>query len=1255
MVSISATLTLMDNFSNRLNGIDKSLAGAGSKMDKFKKSVEAPISSSAFNGAGKSIDDFGSRGIQATDMLKSGLDRADSALTSIAKTAASVAFTGLKIGGAALAGGLIASVKSAGDLEQSVGGVNKLFGDIASQDVMANARNAFKTAGRSMNEYLETATSYAPKLLSDLGGNAAAAAAQVDKAMVQMSDNSNTFGTQLGSLQDAYNGFAKGNYTMLDNLKLGYGGTGEEMMKLIKDAGVVERGFKSMDEISFSEIIDSVQVIQDRLKVTGTTAKEAATTLNGSFIMAKKSFANFLATGENVDQVVDSFLQFGSIAFKMANEMAPKLWAGIKTAFERVKPQIPGLLADTFGTVATTIGNMFGINIDPKIFDVIRNMSFENVAKTAQRAAKAILGVVVAVKGLRLATTIMSKFGVIGGGGGGSKNPFAKKGAFVADIKKSAAGFIKNAGNLALIYGAVKVFEEVIKAVKKLEGIPPVGDISPQLISVGIAVASVGGAMVLVGLALNKIKGAKKTLALGAIALLAISYTMKDIAKSMKAINDNVPTDIASVATKMLNIGIAVGSISLLAGVLGALVSTGIGAIIAGAGLTTLELVAHSMSSLAGAIGRINAEVPADISGVEGKINTLVHAVESITNSGLGNALAVIKSVFAAVETTAADVAIGALIAISNKLITLNAIQVPDDSQAKITKIVGAIKSITDSGLGRLLDTIKTVFGVAQAKAADVAIDSLISISRKLQELNKIGKIPDVTGKLKILDKNIAQIQNASTTFGSVNAGNAENALAAIKSIMKMLPKFQVLADKDVKDVRASLKIIDQNLEKLQDTTTFAGSMNASALLIASTALDNIMTLITKFDRLGAFTPKYVVDKLTTLDLNIEKLQDTTTFNGSMNSEALLTASTAIDNIMTLIPKFDRLAAFVVQDIREKLILIDNILEKVQNTTTFAGSMNANEVLTAGIAIDNIKVIIDKMNELSAKLSGFVAPDLTSLKTAISSLSGLGGGGGVASLANAIADLIPKLSNLSTALNTMTTTTVSGMTAIENSSKQGMANFATSVKTGGTQAVSAMVSTMAQIRSVAQSGSSSMVGIGAQIGNGLAVGMRSALGAITAAADEMVAQAEKAAQAKAKIHSPSRLFRDGVGKFLGLGVAVGMDKQSGIVAASSASLISNALNAAKDAVPQIGLGVGLKSEGGTPQVGLDRTAVFGSGDTGNASNEVTNSENSSLIINFDEGAIQITPSGDTDVDAKGLFDKFNKYIADQYNKNLRYV
>ena len=202
------------------------------------------------------------------------------------------------------------AVKHYAEYEQLVGGVETLFKDSADK-VQEYAANAYKTAGMSANEYMSTVTSFSASLLQSLGGDTNAAAEYANQALTDMSDNANKMGTSMEMIQNAYQGFAKQNYTMLDNLKLGYGGTKEEMARLIEDAAKLSDTVDAQD-MSFENIVKAINVVQTEMGITGTTAKEAGATIAGSVGAMKSAWSNLitgLADGNaDIGKLVDNLV-----------------------------------------------------------------------------------------------------------------------------------------------------------------------------------------------------------------------------------------------------------------------------------------------------------------------------------------------------------------------------------------------------------------------------------------------------------------------------------------------------------------------------------------------------------------------------------------------------------------------------------------------------------------------------------------------------------------------------------------------------------------------------------------------------------------------------------------------------------------------------------------------------------------------------------------------------------------------------------
>ena len=291
--------------------------------------------------------------------------------------------------GAALGAGLAKSIKTGANLEQAIGGIETLFKDSA-DEMIKNADNAFKTAGISANQYMEQATSFSASLLQSLDGDTQKAAKAADQAIIDMSDNSNKMGTNIRDIQNAYQGFAKQNYTMLDNLKLGYGGTKTEMERLLADAEKISG--QKYDINNLSDVYEAIHVIQEEMDITGTTSKEAASTLSGSFSSMKAAAENFLgdlALGRNVGpamvdlaesagtflfdnllpaigrvfaslpQAISALIQTGLPKFMASgSEMVMGLVSGIQTAGPQLAKRLPKLVQQGMDAISQNLPNI---------------------------------------------------------------------------------------------------------------------------------------------------------------------------------------------------------------------------------------------------------------------------------------------------------------------------------------------------------------------------------------------------------------------------------------------------------------------------------------------------------------------------------------------------------------------------------------------------------------------------------------------------------------------------------------------------------------------------------------------------------------------------------------------------------------------------------------------------------------------------------------------------------------------------------
>lgn len=287
------------NYADAVNNIEKV-----SKSAKDTAETLEDVDKKA-DGAGDSVEDAG----QAAKNADSGFTTWKATLANLASTAITKVISGCTQLAEKMADVTKSAVGYYAEYEQLVGGVETLFKD-SSGKLIGYAEKAYKTAGMSSNQYMDTATSFAASLIQGLGGDTAKAVELTNLAITDMSDNANKMGTDIGSIQDAYQGFAKQNYTMLDNLKLGYGGTQSEMIRLINDSGVLGEKIESLDNITFDQMIEAIHKIQDNLGITGTTALEAGTTISGSWSSVQALFENILTkVGSKLAPTVMGFLQ----------------------------------------------------------------------------------------------------------------------------------------------------------------------------------------------------------------------------------------------------------------------------------------------------------------------------------------------------------------------------------------------------------------------------------------------------------------------------------------------------------------------------------------------------------------------------------------------------------------------------------------------------------------------------------------------------------------------------------------------------------------------------------------------------------------------------------------------------------------------------------------------------------------------------------------------------------------------------------
>ena len=276
----------------------------------------------------------------------------------VAENVVKVSAAATTAGAAAVSALTTLAINSYADYEQLVGGVETLYKDSAAK-VQQYAADAYKTSGMTANEYMTTATSYAAALVSSLGGDTEQAAELSNMAVSDMADNWNKFGSSADSVQAAYNGFAKGQFQLLDNLKLGYGGTKEEMERLLDDANKLNAAqgkYTDYSIDSFSDIILAIHDIQTEYDITGTTEKEASTTISGSLSAAKAAWAN-LVTGvaddnANFGHLISNFVDSATTA---ASNIIPRVEVALNGAAKLIESLVPPIMAELPGLIETVL------------------------------------------------------------------------------------------------------------------------------------------------------------------------------------------------------------------------------------------------------------------------------------------------------------------------------------------------------------------------------------------------------------------------------------------------------------------------------------------------------------------------------------------------------------------------------------------------------------------------------------------------------------------------------------------------------------------------------------------------------------------------------------------------------------------------------------------------------------------------------------------------------------------------------------
>lgn len=1123
--------------------------------------------------------------------LKSSLGGLGSAFKSV--LGANLVSGALMSGISALTGGVKSAFSSAIDegakLQQSIGGIETLFKDSAGT-VKQYANEAFRTAGVSANEYMENVTSFSASLISSLGGDTAKAAELANTAMTDMSDNANKMGSDMKIITQTYQSLARGNYAMLDNLKLGYGGTKAEMQRLIKDAASYQDVQEELNmtvnegDLSFANMVKAISVVQKKLGITGTTAKEAAETFSGSFASMQAAFKDFLGnltTGgdiskplENLAKTASTFIfrnfipmvgnAFKSLPKAISTFLAsakPEIEAGLKKmlpeemvnnimkTFDKVGSFLSSFkntgaitaVAGAFNAVKDAIGHVFSsLAGSGEIFNKIAKTLGEVIKfladaatkgaefisslppGTIQAIASAVIGMVAAFKTVSIATKAIT----------GLKTAFG-----LLKIALSNPWGLAIAGIGALIGWFIQAYttsedfrnkvNEVVEAIGKIAS--KIGEflsgIDPSIFALLLPV---------LGTLLSKFKGFDIIGKLNPFKLFKKNATEAfdgagASATQSKGIIEQVFSGLGSLITS-----ISQGISTVLQGL-----ATAISTVAQGFGQ------AASMASPAQwlSMGAAMLMVGAGVALVAGGIYILVQAAIELGNAGtsaqlamlgLGVGIAVLAGIFAllgpALTASAVGIlAFGASVALIGAGIAIAAyglsilVNAFANAEGAITATGQAI-STAAQGIGQGLQTaldgaarVVESFGTAIKTALEGVANVFKSVGEAIRTvLDGIkGVIESVGNSFTKIGDSLAKI--ASNAGGIMNAAAGVGALAAAVTGLGAASYAGNLVGftGDIEKLNAAVKNLGSGFAGISSSFQTIGtsmSLVATSSMMAVTGLTNFSTQITLLSTTLGLLPSIMTMAVSGFTIFTAQILSSVAGLAAINAPIAMFNS----QIMTMTPA----------------------LMMAGTSFTMLGSW----VMIVGTALATVSSGFIQVGSSATSASSQVTGMATSTQAVISAFNSMRGQ--VESSMQAILSVIKSVGSQMGSQG-------------RQIGQQTAQNIAQGIRGGIGQAQGAMQALMSSIRSVGMSGVGSMRSIGSMIGQGLAQGMYSALGAVTAAADALVAQAERAARAKAKIHSPSRLFRDSVGRFLPMGVAVGIEKNTKYVDKAMVGMYDN--------------------------------------------------------------------------------------------------
>lgn len=1197
------------------------------QIDMDGKSAQSEVKSlkSSLLGLGESVNSMGStfKSVLGANLISSAVISGVNALTGAVK------------------GAFSSTIDEGAKLQQSIGGIETLFKDSAGT-VKNYAQQAFETAGVSANTYMENVTSFSASLISSLGGDTAAAAELANTAMVDMSDNANKMGTDMEYITQTYQSLARGNYAMLDNLKLGYGGTKSEMERLMKDAEKLTGEHYTVGD--FADTVKAIHAVQESLGITGTTAREASTTLSGSFNSMKAAWTDFkgnLADGElditpslqGLARTTSTFL-FGNFipmiarvfsklpqAFStLMDSMGEEIQKGLKQIAPNLDIDIVGAFKNIKAAAQMAFNPLFIFNFKSALSNVGAALqsiwsTFNNVAgggfSWTLTISNAISALMVTIKnGAKIVKQFMDSFSETGAM---QEIKFAIDSVISAWMALTwAVGDASIWSTLGTVIGNVaKVIAQVVQAIADF-----ITRLDPSIVK-GFTNVLVGGVVGLsafatgtkaVGTAakglnfiksLNPFKAFKKNAedgTNGAVEAVTqskskLAQVLESIASVIKSVGVSIGVAAKGIGTGLSNAFIGLGTALKLAGpanIIALGTAVGIAAVGIGAGigiivssLTLLATQSTGVSVIIQALGTAFATVATAIIGAFAQAIVTVSGVLPVVTSALANLAPLVVAVGVAIGATAPSItalgdAFTSILGTLPPIITALGLAISQIATA-ITPIVGIISSafvqivtVVSNAIVQIIQALSPFIPAITEMVVAVApvLSQIVEAFNNL--ISQISPIIDSIANLfKTLGEQISNILDSASGVITSFGDSVRNVLDGVAGIFDSMGNAALNAGKGVKQMAQGIKIlVDMKLGDLTFTlgavATGLGDMasHASGMSTLGTAMTQVgigMALFATSSVLALTSLTMFGTAITTLQTNLTQLPMAMTTAGA--SFQIFTTQ-AISGVAGLSGVNAPIAAFKAQI----MTLTPAIISATAGFAMFGARAM---VITTSFAIIgglisafNTRILSISVATSAAGASfGVLASRVGALGGALSSISSgfASVGASVSSSASQMRSIISATQAVITAFNSMRAQVQSSMQAIltimisignqmKNQGRvigqQTSQNLAQGISSGVGRATSAMNALMSAVRSAGMSGVSSMRSIGVYIGQGLASGMMASLGSVTAAANALVAQAERAAQAKAKIHSPSRLFRDNVGRYIAQGVAVGIEKDS---------------------------------------------------------------------------------------------------------------